>query len=452
MLNVNWPDVKRIYFIGIGGIGMSALARYCNYRGLKVSGYDKTETILTQELIQEGIAVHYDDDILALDAEADLVVYTPAIPPDHKELNYYKSHNYPIVKRSDLLQEITRHSRTIAIGGTHGKTTTTTLVAHILRHSGVGCTAFLGGISSNYNTNFWSSDQDLIVVEADEYDRSFHKLHPFISVITSCDADHLDIYQSKEALVEAFQQFAVLTHPQGALIYRSALPVQSGAENVSYSVSDKEADITAGQLTLIDGYYHFSIYYKDLLIDQLMIPMPGLHNIENTLAAVGVALKLGIETGKIRRALQSFRGVKRRFEILINQPHLTYVDDYAHHPTEIRAAMQALRSFRPEKKITVVFQPHLFTRTKDFAPDFAEALSLADEIILLPVYPARELPIEGVHSEWLVSLIKNTPAIVVDKKELLHELSRRKLEVLCTMGAGDIDQFTEPIKKLFTSI
>jgi UDP-N-acetylmuramate--alanine ligase len=316
----------------------------------------------------------------------------------------------------------------------------------------VGCTAFLGGISSNYNTNFWSSDQDLIVVEADEYDRSFHKLHPFISVITSCDADHLDIYQSKEALVEAFQQFAVLTHPQGALIYRSALPVQSGAENVSYSVSDKEADITAGQLTLIDGYYHFSIYYKDLLIDQLMIPMPGLHNIENTLAAVGVALKLGIETGKIRRALQSFRGVKRRFEILINQPHLTYVDDYAHHPTEIRAAMQALRSFRPEKKITVVFQPHLFTRTKDFAPDFAEALSLADEIILLPVYPARELPIEGVHSEWLVSLIKNTPAIVVDKKELLHELSRRKLEVLCTMGAGDIDQFTEPIKKLFTSI
>jgi UDP-N-acetylmuramate--alanine ligase len=417
-----------------------------------VSGYDKTETILTQELIQEGIAVHYDDDILALDAEADLVVYTPAIPLDHKELNYYKSHNYPIVKRSDLLQEITRHSRTIAIGGTHGKTTTTTLVAHILRHSGVGCTAFLGGISSNYNTNFWSSDQDLIVVEADEYDRSFHKLHPFISVITSCDADHLDIYQSKEALVEAFQQFAVLTHPQGALIYRSALPVQSGAENVSYSVSDKEADITAGQLTLIDGYYHFSIYYKGLLIDQLMIPMPGLHNIENTLAAVGVALKLGIETGKIRRALQSFRGVKRRFEILINQPHLTYVDDYAHHPTEIRAAMQALRSFRPEKKITVVFQPHLFTRTKDFAPDFAEALSLADEIILLPVYPARELPIEGVHSEWLVSLIKNTPAIVVDKKELLHELSRRKLEVLCTMGAGDIDQFTEPIKKLFTSI
>jgi UDP-N-acetylmuramate--alanine ligase len=417
-----------------------------------VSGYDKTETILTQELIQEGIAVHYDDDILALDAEADLVVYTPAIPPDHKELNYYKSHNYPIIKRSDLLQEITRHSRTIAIGGTHGKTTTTALVAHILRHSGVGCTAFLGGISSNYNTNFWSSDQDLIVVEADEYDRSFHKLHPFISVITSCDADHLDIYQSKEALVEAFQQFAVLTHPQGALIYRSALPVQSGAENVSYSVSDKEADITAGQLTLIDGYYHFSIYYKDLLIDQLMIPMPGLHNIENTLAAVGVALKLGIETGKIRRALQSFRGVKRRFEILINQPHLTYVDDYAHHPTEIRAAMQALRSFRPEKKITVVFQPHLFTRTKDFAPDFAEALSLADEIILLPVYPARELPIEGVHSEWLVSLIKNTPAIVVDKKELLHELSRRKLEVLCTMGAGDIDQFTEPIKKLFTSI
>jgi UDP-N-acetylmuramate--alanine ligase len=417
-----------------------------------VSGYDKTETILTQELIQEGIAVHYDDDILALDAEADLVVYTPAIPLDHKELNYYKSHNYPIVKRSDLLQEITRHSRTIAIGGTHGKTTTTTLVAHILRHSGVGCTAFLGGISSNYNTNFWSSDQDLIVVEADEYDRSFHKLHPFISVITSCDADHLDIYQSKEALVEAFQQFAVLTHPQGALIYRSALPVQSGAENISYSVSDKEADITAGQLTLIDGYYHFSIYYKGLLIDQLMIPMPGLHNIENTLAAVGVALKLGIETGKIRRALQSFRGVKRRFEILINQPHLTYVDDYAHHPTEIRAAMQALRSFRPEKKITVVFQPHLFTRTKDFAPDFAEALSLADEIILLPVYPARELPIEGVHSEWLVSLIKNTPAIVVDKKELLHELSRRKLEVLCTMGAGDIDQFTEPIKKLFTSI
>jgi UDP-N-acetylmuramate--alanine ligase len=446
---VNWPEIKRVYFIGIGGIGMSALARYCKHQGKTVSGYDRTETALTKELIQEGIEVHYTDSVLLADTQADLIVYTPAIPAEHSELNYFKKNNYEVIKRSDLLQQITKHTKTIAIGGTHGKTTTTSLIAHILRDSGTGCTAFLGGISSNYKTNFWISDNNIVVVEADEYDRSFLKLYPYISVITSCDADHLDIYKTHEALLQAFHEFASLTDTEGILIKKSGLPIHT-AHQISYSTIDTQADVHAENIRLTDGYYHFDIRYQHNLYRNFLLHIPGLHNVENALAAIAVALYMGIDADKIRRAVSAFTGVKRRFEILVDSKEITYVDDYAHHPTELTAAIQALRAFKPKKKLTIVFQPHLFSRTRDFAEGFAKALSLADEVIMLPIYPAREIPIEGVNSEWIVSLIKNTPACVVDKKDLLNELKNRKLEVLCTLGAGDIDQFAEPIKNMLS--
>lgn len=442
---MNWPEIRRIYFIGIGGIGMSALARYCKQQGKIVSGYDRTETALTRELIQEGIAVHYLDDPSLLDRDAQLVVYTPAIPAEHAELNYYRNNKYEVIKRSDLLQKITAHSRTLAVAGTHGKTTTSTLIAHILRHSGLGCTAFLGGISVNYHTNFWSSDNDIVVVEADEYDRSFLKLHPYVSVITSCEADHLDIYGTADALLDSFQQFAALTARKGLLIKKQGIITKIENE-WTYDVTDTNADIHALGLSLKDGYYTFDVCCKNKMIRSITLPLPGLHNVENALAAIGVAMFMGIPESAIREALQTFRGVKRRFEIIFDDGNSAYVDDYAHHPTEIQATIQALRAFKPGKKLCVIFQPHLYSRTRDFAAEFAEALSKADEVLLLPIYPARELPIEGVHSEYLCSLIKNTPAGVVDKKDLIDELKKRKPELLCTLGAGDIDQFVEPIK------
>ncbi len=445
---MNWPEVKRVYFIGIGGIGMSALARYCKHQGKMVSGYDRTETTLTNELINEGIDVHYTDSISLADTAADLVVYTPAIPAEHSELNYFKQNRYKVIKRSDLLQQITKHTKTIAVGGTHGKTTTTSLIAHILRHTGVGCTAFLGGISSNYKTNFWTSDNNIVVVEADEYDRSFHKLHPYISVVTSCDADHLDIYHTHEALLQAFQEFVALTDIDGVIIIKYGLPLHA-THQITYHTIDALANIHTQNIRLIEGYYHFDIVYHQTHYPDFVLHLPGLHNVENAVAAIAVALHLGIDAEKIRVAVSAFSGVKRRFEILVDRKEITYVDDYAHHPTELMAAIQALRAFKPDKKLTVVFQPHLFSRTRDFADGFAQALGLADEVILLPIYPARELPMHGVSSDWIVSLIKNTSAVVVDKKDLLNELKKRKLEVLCTLGAGDIDQFAEPIQKMF---
>ncbi len=444
---MNWLEIKRVYFIGIGGIGMSALARYCKQQGKKVSGYDKAETTLTQELTLEGINVHYEENMQFADKDADIIVYTPAIPTDHLELSYFRKHGYVLLKRSDLLQEITRHNRTIAIAGTHGKTTTTTLVAHILRDSGFGCTAFLGGISTNYQTNYWSSENNIIVVEADEYDRSFHKLHPYVSIITSCDADHLDIYHTHEALLEAFQHFADLTDINGLLVYRDLLPVHHFSQ-ISYDVIRPEANVHATNLQLKNGYYYFDVQHKNETITDFMMPVPGLHNVENALAAISVCKFLGLEDNKIRNAVTSFKGVKRRFEILVDTSHVTYIDDYAHHPAEIAAAIQALRVFRPNKKLTVVFQPHLYSRTQDFAQDFARSLSKADEVILLPIYPARELPILGVTSDMLISLIKNIPARLVDKSQLLMELEKEKFEVLCTLGAGDIDQFAKPIQQM----
>ncbi len=442
---MNWPEIHRIYFIGIGGIGMSALARYCKAQGKIVSGYDRAETILTKELEQEGISIHYTDDITLLDKEAQLVVYTPAIPQEHAELAYYRSNQYVVIKRSELLKQITAHSRTLAIAGTHGKTTTTTMIAHILRQSNNGCTAFLGGISGNYTTNFWSSEGDIVVVEADEYDRSFLNLHPYVSVITSCEPDHLDIYKTHEAMLHSFQQFAALTAKHGLLIKHFG--IEANVENEwTYDIYNLQADIHTLHMQLSNGYYSFDVRCKDQLIKDIKLPIPGLHNVENALAAIGVSVFMGIPDQTIREALGTFKGVKRRFEILLDNNFLTYVDDYAHHPTEIKAAIQALRVFKPNKKLSIIFQPHLFSRTRDFAKGFAEALSLADEVILLPIYAARELPLQGINSEYLCSLIKNTPAKVVDKKDLMDELKKQKLEVLCTLGAGDIDQFAEPIK------
>lgn len=438
--------IKKIYFIGIGGIGMSGLARYCKSRGIIVGGYDKTNTHLTQELENEGIEIHYDENLDCIYKDADVVVFTPAIPTDHKELVYYKNNNYPVLKRSDLLQIITKEAFTIAVAGTHGKTTTTTLIAHILTHSQFDCTAFLGGISGNYDTNFLLGKNNVVVVEADEYDRSFLKLNPDIAVITSCDADHLDIYVTADNVKEAYTSFANNIKSTGSLFIKEGLKLS--LDNIihsSYSSDSSTSDIHGASLQLNKGLYAFDWMSTDAMIDNILLPMPGRHNVENAVAAIAVAHKLGIDPYKIKAAVESFKGVKRRFEIIVNNDSVTYIDDYAHHPQEIRSFLSAVKVFRSNRKILCVFQPHLFSRTKDFVDGFAEALSIADEIILLPIYPARELPIEGVASEMIIKKMTNTKASVMTKEQTLEHIKKHNHEVICTIGAGDIDTMVEPI-------
>jgi UDP-N-acetylmuramate--alanine ligase len=458
--------IREVYFIGIGGIGMSAIARWFNSKGIKTSGYDKTETKLTIELVQEGIAVHYEENIDLIPKDVDLVVYTPAIPADHVELVYYRENSYKVVKRSDVLEIITESSFNICVAGTHGKTTTTTLIAHILRDSGYGCDAFLGGISVNYGTNFWShatnSKKNVSVVEADEYDRSFLKLSPDVAVITAMDADHLDIYGTAESMEQAFIDFSKKIREGGLLVSKFGL--KRGKElkatrHLTYSLQNDAADAHATNIKMIKGSYEFDLRIKDEVIENVQLNMGGMHNVENAVAAMTIASSLEIETGKIKAAVNSFRGVKRRFEYIIKNDHLVFIDDYAHHPEELKALINGAKSLFTEKKCTVIFQPHLYTRTRDLADGFAEALDLADETILLPIYPARELPIEGVSSEMILDKMKSEYKMVLNKQELLKWVEnnfRRNLnkefgEVLITAGAGDIDMMVEPIKKILDS-
>lgn len=426
---------------------MSALARFFNARGCTVQGYDRTPTALTDELISEGMKIHFREDIDAIPGNTDLVVYTPAIPEDHRELVYYRQHHYEVVKRSDLLEALTRKFFTIAVGGTHGKTTTTAMIAHILKDSGYDCTAFLGGISANYHTNFLSGKNNTVVVEADEYDRSFLKLHPNLAIITSCDADHLDIYGNEEEVVKAFGDFANLIKSGGMLITKRNLPFlayYSRLNTMYYSVSDT-TDFHAGNMRLKNGTYVFDLSTPDFTIEEIHLSVSGFHNVENAAAAGAVAAQLNIDRNKIRSALGSFKGVKRRFEFVFRNDRLVFIDDYAHHPAEISAFLKSVREIFPGKKITCIFQPHLYTRTRDFADAFGASLSLADELLLLPIYPAREFPIEGVSSEMLLEKVKNTQAVVINKHEVIDELEKRMPEVLVTMGAGDIDQLVTPI-------
>jgi len=442
--------IEKIYFIGIGGIGMSAIARYFNGKGIAVSGYDRKETALTKQLQQEGIPIHYEENISLIPKDADVVVYTPAVPAEHKELVYYRENNFLVVKRSDILGWITEQTFNICIAGSHGKTTTTTLIAHILRNSGIGCNAFLGGISANYNTNFWSSKKEISVIEADEYDRSFLKLSPNIAIITAMDADHLDIYGTLEEVEKAYIQFASKVKNGGLLLSKYGLKKDKelpADKHLTYSFENKSANIFSLNKRIIKGSYHFDVSYKDELIKDFELHLGGLYNIENAVAAIGVAKYMGIDNDKIKQAVADFKGVKRRFEYYLKNENHVLIDDYAHHPEELNALIGGIRSLFNEK-LTIVFQPHLYSRTKDLADDFAKSLDKADEVILLPIYPARELPIEGVNSELILNKMNLKNKRVLSKEDFLKTIKAEKPRLIALAGAGDIDELVIPVKEI----
>lgn len=439
--------MTNIYFIGIGGIGMSAIARYYNAKGYKVSGYDKTPSPLTHALESEGIDVHYTDDIsyIPTDVENTLVVYTPAIPKDMGELVYVQSNGYRVIKRSRMLGEIAQGQRCMAVAGTHGKTTTSTLLSHLFTASEAGCSAFLGGISKNYNSNLLIHDNDVIVAEADEFDRSFLQLFPEVAVITSMDADHLDIYGDEAHIKQAFKDFA--SQASGTVIVKKGLDItinDTKADIKTYAYGDASADFYAQPTA--DG--HFDLHYPGGVIEDCVVGIPGWVNIENGVAASAIALTYGIEPAKIKEALASFSGVKRRFDMQVKFDDLVYLDDYAHHPNEIAAAISSTREKYPDFRYTAIFQPHLFTRTRDFAPEFAEALSKVDRLVLLDIYPAREEPIPGVTSEIIFNDVTAPTKILMKKEELLDWVKAQTLEgkeLFMTLGAGDIDRLVGPI-------
>ncbi|WP_316780256.1 UDP-N-acetylmuramate--L-alanine ligase [Pedobacter antarcticus] len=442
--------IKRVYFMGAGGIGMSALARYFKNRGCAVYGYDKTRTTLTIALETEGILLNYNDDLTALPegieepAEDLLIVYTPAIPKNSVLLNFFKDRGFDLQKRSQVLGLISKGQFCIAVAGTHGKTTTSSVIAHILTDSGFGCTAFLGGIATNYQTNFLLGNNHVVVVEADEYDRSFLTLHPDIAVITSMDADHLDIYGDAAQLHESFYLFAGQLKEKGQLYYREGLPLSNGE---TYAASET-ADICAKNIRVENGRFVFDYQQGDFRIDQIEIQLPGRHNVENITASIAVALKLGISPELVKQALRNFKGVKRRFETIVRTESHVYIDDYAHHPEELRACFHAVRELYPEQKLTVVFQPHLFTRTRDFAAGFAEVLSSVDELLLLDIYPARELPLEGINSAYLLDKITLENSAVYTMAEVLDYVGNEKPALLLTVGAGNIDTLVQPLKDI----
>ncbi|MBK9283110.1 MAG: UDP-N-acetylmuramate--L-alanine ligase [Sphingobacteriaceae bacterium] len=453
-------DYKLYYFLGVGGIGMSALARYYNHFGKKVMGYDKTSTPLTIQLEKEGIVCHYDENVdlvqnLNKEFNKDdiLIVFTPAIPYDNSEFQYFLKNNYSLLKRSQVLGKITEQFKTIAIAGTHGKTTTTTLVTHILKCAGINCFSFMGGISSNYNTNLIlgniEDENTFVVVEADEYDRSFLTLQPYIGLITSVDADHLDIYGDDSHVKEGYTLFAEQVKKEGILIVKKNVDndLKLTRKRLIYSLN-LDTQYCAESIRIENAQFLYDIKSPISPVTHVALGVPGLHNVENSIAAVTIAQQLGVESDVIRNALRSFKGVKRRFDYRIKQDDCIFIDDYAHHPEELRATITSTKALYPNKKITGIFQPHLFTRTRDFAKGFAESLNLLDECILLDIYPAREKPIPGIDSHMLIEKMRNMPKKVLSKTELLVELEKNKPEVLLTMGAGDIDTLITPIENI----
>lgn len=438
-----------VYLIGIGGIGMSAIARYFNTQKIKVSGYDKTPTVLTGQLQEEGIEIHFEDDVSLVPKDVEMVVYTPAIPASHKGLHFYQSNQYNVVKRSDVLGIITRSSFNICVAGTHGKTTVSTMVAHILRHSGYGCNAFLGGISANYQTNFWSNERNVCVIEADEYDRSFLKLSPDIAVITAMDPDHLDIYGTADEFEKAFVAFSKKIKDNGILLVHKTLQpfFGTGQQVITYCLNNIEAEVNATNVQVKEGSYVFDVVASDWQINHLVLHMGGLHNVENVTAAIVVAKRLGIADEDIKNAVEAFKGVRRRFEYKVRNNNRVLIDDYAHHPEELKALINGVRSLY-NKKMVLVFQPHLYSRTKDQAAGFADILDKCDEVILLPIYPARELPIEGVSSDMIAEKMTLTNVRVMQKEEMVEWVKNNKPELLVMAGAGDIDVLVEQVKTL----
>lgn len=447
---MNLDHIKRVYLLGIGGIGMSGLARYFKHLGCEVQGYDRTETELTRTLAKEEIAVMYTDDTALLPevykapSEETLLIYTPAIPKDLKLKNYFEENGFRLYKRSEVLGLISASRFTIAVAGTHGKTTTSTMIAHVLKDSGYDCSAFLGGISSNYNSNVLYSDNNVVVVEADEYDRSFLTLHPNIAVITSADADHLDIYGDESHLIESFELFMQRIVEGGVSIVKKGLPFQG---DVAYS-REEQCDAYSRNIRVEDDVFYFDYVAEEQQIANIPLGIPGLHNIENAVAAITVALQLGIDADRIKSALASFHGAKRRFEYIVKTPACVYIDDYAHHPEELRAFLESMRKLYPQKKLTVVFQPHLYTRTRDFVDGFAEVLGFADELLLMDIYPARELPIDGVTSAWLLEKINIDNKRLVSPDDVLDIVKKDNPELIVTVGAGDIDRLVKPLKEL----
>lgn len=445
-----------IYFIGIGGIGMSALARYYNQTGAQVAGYDLTESDLCKQLQTEGISIHYRDDIEAIPSafldhpDQTLVIYTPAVPESHSELQYFQHHPFRVVKRAKALGVVAEDKRVLAIAGTHGKTTTSTMLAHILTQSTLGCTAFLGGISKNYDSNLLVSSNALLVAEADEFDRSFLQLHPHIAVITSMDADHLDIYGSEAAVKDSFCDFASQIHPGGTLILKKGLELPEHrikdikAMILHYSINE-QADFFPSDIKITDtGCYRFDLHLCDILVRDCELGVPGWVNVENAVAASASAYLAGCDPESIRQALKTFQGVKRRFDIHLMTAEHTVIDDYAHHPNELAASISAMKQVYPDRKLTGIFQPHLYSRTQDFHREFAESLSLLDECILLPIYPARELPIPGVSSQMIFDLVR-CPKHLFEKTECIAWIKANKPELIACFGAGDIELMLHPI-------
>jgi len=453
---LKFTDIKQVYFLGIGGIGMSALARYFASQGIAVSGYDRTATELTATLEKEGIAIHYTDDPSLLPANLSgndsLIVYTPAVPKSHQELNELLKDGFEIHKRAEVLGIICNAKRTIAVAGTHGKTSVSTIAAHIMKTSAKGCAAFLGGISKNYHTNLLLDDtgSEWIVAEADEFDRSFLHLKPELAVITSMDADHLDIYGSHEKVIESFRLFAENIVPNGSLLYKKGLAFDNDQVThyklFSYSITE-DADYCAQNIVLMDGYYKFDLKTPEFIVEKIALNYPGLVYVENSVAAAALALMAGASPDDIRKALATYAGVKRRFDIHLKNENFILIDDYAHHPAELKATIQSVRSFYKNRTLTGVFQPHLYSRTNDFHKDFAESLDLLDEIVLLDIYPARELPIPGVSSELIFNEIKNPNKRLCSKSELKDLAGTFKPGIVIMMGAGDIDTFVEPVKE-----
>ncbi len=451
----------KYYFLGIGGIGMSALARYIKAKGFQVAGYDRTETKLTSDLQTEGIEVCFDESTYHIPtnfalAKDVLVVLTPAIPVDNRQLIYFQEHGFNIQKRAQVLGNITRSCKALCIAGTHGKTTTSTIAAHLLYQSQVSCNAFLGGISNNYNTNLLiSNESNLVIVEADEYDRSFHQLSPFMAVITSVDPDHLDIYETPEAFRESFEHFTSLIRTGGVLIMRKGIDIhpqlQKGVKLFTYSM-DNGGDFHAENIRTSKGVIHFDFVTPTDRISDVRLGVPARINIENSVAAMALAWLNGVTTEELRAGISSFSGIYRRFNVVYKSDKVVYMDDYAHHPSELKASISSIRNLYPDRKITGIFQPHLFSRTRDFAPEFSEALSKLDELILLDIYPARELPIEGVSSEMILRDVKLTDKTLCSTENLLPLLKEKKLDVLVTFGAGDIDKMVPRIKELLKSL
>ena len=448
---------KNIYFIGIGGIGMSALARYFNYHGLKVAGYDKTTSSLTEKLIEEGCEIHFEDLGQNIpkefkNKEKTLVVYTPAIPKTHKEYNYFIQNDFKVLKRAEVLGLLTRQSKGLCVAGTHGKTTTSSILAHILNQSNWKCNAFLGGIATNFNSNLVLSEtSEFTVIEADEFDRSFLHLSPFASIVTAVDPDHLDIYENEEQFKEGFRQYAMKTEMQGFLIQKEGLALNSLSKSYTYAVNSTSADYTLQNLSWTDGFVYSDVRLRNGYWPNVKFGIPGIHNAENALACIALLNEMGMDEQTIRDGIATFSGVKRRFEYCIRTEKLVYIDDYAHHPEEIKALIDSIKMFYPNQKIIGVFQPHLYSRTRDFVDGFVKELSRLDELVLMPIYPAREEPIHGITGEWLLQKIKCHKKSLKSPSEVLQHFSKFNQGIVLTIGAGDIDRIVNPLTQILNS-